>query len=149
APRRCAEGADRLPTAAADDARDAGATTGARTMMGSPVPPTSHTRAALDATDWSLVDASDAAATRGADSATGLSAAEATARRERFGANELDAAPPEPAWRRLLRQFADPLIYLLLGAVVISTIAWLFEGAHGVPVDAIVIIAIVIANAIL
>ncbi|MGM1030369.1 MAG: cation-translocating P-type ATPase [Actinomycetota bacterium] len=111
--------------------------------------PTSDPRAAHDATDWALVDASEAASTLGVDADAGLTAAEAAARFERFGPNELDAAPPEPAWRRILKQFADPLIYLLLGAVVISAIAWLFEGAHGVPIDAIVIIVIVVANAIL
>ena len=47
----------------------------------------------------------------------------------------------------MLKQFADPLVYLLLAAIAISTIAWVAEGATGVPVDAIVIALIVIANA--
>ena len=54
-----------------------------------------------------------------------------------------------PAWRRFLEQFQDPLIYLLLAAVVISVVAWALEGADGVPVDALVIAAIVILNAIM
>ncbi len=118
-------------------------------MTDAPGTPPSAPRAEHGETDWALVDASEAASTLGVDAATGLSAADAVDRRERFGANVLDAAPPEPAWRRILRQFADPLIYLLLGAVVISAVAWAFEGAHGVPIDAIVIIVIVVANAIL
>jgi Ca2+-transporting ATPase len=54
-----------------------------------------------------------------------------------------------PAWRKLLAQFADPLIYLLLGAVVVSVIAWLAEGAEGVPYEALVIAVIVVLNAFL
>jgi Ca2+-transporting ATPase len=29
-----------------------------------------------------------------------------------------------PIWRKILAQFQDPLIYLLLAAVVISLVAW-------------------------
>jgi Ca2+-transporting ATPase len=32
-----------------------------------------------------------------------------------------------PAWRKLLAQFADPLIYLLLGAIAISVAAWALQ----------------------
>ena len=54
-----------------------------------------------------------------------------------------------PAWRRLLAQFRDPLVYLLLGAIAISLVAWWVEGRHGWPVDAVVIAAIVALNAVL
>ena len=54
-----------------------------------------------------------------------------------------------PAWRKLLGQFADPLIYLLLAAVVVSLVAWALEGAEGVPFEAIVILVIVVLNAVL
>ena len=54
-----------------------------------------------------------------------------------------------PAWRKFLGQFADPLIYLLLAAVVVSLVAWVLEGAEAAPFDAIVIAAIVVANAVL
>ena len=43
--------------------------------------------------------------------------------------------------------FADPLIYLLLAAVVVSLVAWILEGRGG-PFDAFVIAAIVVANAV-
>ena len=79
----------------------------------------------------------------------GLSAAEATRRLEADGPNELQAAPPVPTWRKVLAQFQDPLIYLLLAAVVIATLAWVVEGAEGLPTDSIVITLIVIANAVL
>lgn len=54
-----------------------------------------------------------------------------------------------PGWRRLLEQFRDPLIYLLLAAVAVSLVAWLVDGATGIPVDAVVISAIVVANAVI
>ena len=54
-----------------------------------------------------------------------------------------------PAWRKFLAQFADPLVYLLLAAVVVSLVAWVLEGGKEAPFDAIVIAAIVVANAVL
>ena len=79
----------------------------------------------------------------------GLSSAEAAARLERYGPNELEAAEAVPAWRKLLSQFADPLIYLLLAAVGVSLVAWAVEGAEGVPFEAIVISVIVVLNGVL
>jgi magnesium-transporting ATPase (P-type) len=84
----------------------------------------------------------------GTDLGTGLSEAEVASRQERFGPNELRSTPPAPAWKVFLAQFADPLVYLLLVAIVISIVAWVVEGASGLPVDAIVIVAIVILNAV-
>ena len=79
----------------------------------------------------------------------GLNGAEAAARLERFGPNRLEAAQQVPRWRKLLDQFADPLIYLLLAAVAVSLVAWLLERGEAAPYDAIVIAAIVVANAVL
>ncbi|HWV85463.1 MAG TPA: cation-translocating P-type ATPase [Capillimicrobium sp.] len=93
--------------------------------------------------------AADVAAALGGDPDRGLSSAEAAARLARTGPNELAAAPPVPAWRRLLAQFADPLVVLLLAAVVVSVGAWAVEGGGGVPWDAVVIALILVANAIL
>ena len=94
-------------------------------------------------------DADDVAAELGTDVRRGLTAAEAAARLERHGRNELESAAVVPPWRRLLAQFADPLIYLLLAAVVVSLAAWGVEGADGVPFDAIVITAILVLNGLL
>jgi calcium-translocating P-type ATPase len=85
----------------------------------------------------------------GADLERGLGAREAARRLAARGPNELRSAPPVPAWRRVLAQFQDPLIYLLLAAIVISLAAWAIEGRAGWPVDAIVIALIVAANAVL
>ena len=99
--------------------------------------------------DASLLEGSEVVRSVGSDGEAGLSSAEASARLARVGPNRLDAADMVPAWRKLLAQFADPLIYLLLAAIVVSIIAWLLEGATGAPVEAIVIAAIVIANGVL
>lgn len=99
--------------------------------------------------DPSVHDADEVAALLGTDLHRGLPSAEAARRLETMGPNELRSAPPVPLWRRLLRQLRDPLVYLLLGAVVVSFAAWLAEGAEGVPFDAVVILVIVLANAVL
>ena len=54
-----------------------------------------------------------------------------------------------PRWRRLLAQFADPLVYLLLAAMVVSFVAWLLDGADGAPFQVIVIGVIVLINGVL
>jgi magnesium-transporting ATPase (P-type) len=102
----------------------------------------------LPAEPWRL-DAAAVAASLDTDVGIGLSSAEVRRRLERHGRNVLDAAEPVPAWRTLLLQFADPLIYLLLAAVVVSLAAWAAEGADGVPFDAIVILVIVALNGVL
>ena len=104
--------------------------------------------AAVAADPW-LRDAEDVARQLGTDPARGLSAAEVEARRRKHGPNALAARPPVPAWRKLLAELQDPLVYLLLGAVVVSFAAWWFEGAHGWPLEALVVFGIVIANALL
>ncbi|MEP7114541.1 MAG: cation-translocating P-type ATPase, partial [Ilumatobacteraceae bacterium] len=89
------------------------------------------------------------AAELGTDVGVGLTAAEAAERLVSDGPNMLAAPTQVPGWRKLLIQFADPLIYLLLGAVVVSLAAWLIEGAEGVPFEVIVILVIIVANAVL
>ncbi|HEY0876835.1 MAG TPA: HAD-IC family P-type ATPase, partial [Zeimonas sp.] len=99
--------------------------------------------------DPSLCDGASIARALGVDPERGLDEAEAARRLSREGPNRLRAKPPTPFWRRALEQFRDPLIYLLLLAAAISLAAWLVEGAIGWPVDALVIGAIVLANAVL
>ena len=78
--------------------------------------------------DRSLGAAADVAAALGTDIERGLEAAEAARRLAAEGPNTLRSTPPRPAWRRLLAQFQDPLVYLLLGAVAIALVAWVIEG---------------------
>ena len=102
-----------------------------------------------DIGDPSVMDAGAVAAALGVDVEAGLSAQEAASRLAQNGPNELRAAPPVPAWRRVLAQFQDPLIYLLLAAVAVALVAWWVEGRVGWPVDAIVIAAVVLLNAVI
>jgi P-type Ca2+ transporter type 2C len=99
--------------------------------------------------DASVMDVDAVAAALEVDLETGLSAQEAARRLAQNGPNELRAAPRAPAWRRVLAQFQDPLIYLLLAAVAIALLAWWVEGHVGWPVDAIVIAAVVLLNAVI
>src|SRR5688500_12359767 len=78
----------------------------------------------------------------GTDTAAGLDGGEADRRLARHGRNELAQAPPEPWWRRLGRQFADLLIWLLIAAALLS-------GVLGEWVDAIAILTIVVLNGVL
>jgi magnesium-transporting ATPase (P-type) len=94
-------------------------------------------------------DADDVARELGVDPAAGLSDAEAARRLAAEGPNELRSRPPVPFWRKALDQLRDPLVALLLVAVGISVAVWWIEGADGVPVDAVVIAAIVLLNAVL
>ncbi len=95
------------------------------------------------------MDTDAVAAALGVDVENGLSAQEAARRLAQNGPNELRAAPRAPAWRRVLAQFQDPLIYLLLVAVAIALLAWWVEGRVGWPVDAIVIAAVVLLNGVI
>lgn len=83
------------------------------------------------------------------DAAAGLSADDAAARLAQDGPNALAATPGVPAWRRLVSQLADPLVYLLLAAVAISLLAWWVEGRDSTPYDAIVVAVVIVANALI
>jgi Ca2+-transporting ATPase len=71
----------------------------------------------------------------------GLSAAEARRRLAEAGANEIQRAQRTSRWRLLARQLASPLIWLLLGAAVVS-------GFLGEVADAVAIATIIVLNAL-
>jgi potassium/sodium efflux P-type ATPase len=95
------------------------------------------------------MDARAVAAALDVDPGSGLSAQEAARRLAQDGPNELRAAPQMPVWRRVLAQFQDPLVYLLLAAVAIALLAWWVDGRTGWPIDAIVIAAVVLLNGVI
>ncbi len=99
--------------------------------------------------DPSVMDVGTVAEALGTDLENGLASKEAARRRSKDGPNELRTATRMPAWKRFLTQFQDPLIYLLLIAIVISLTAWVIEGRSGFPVDAVVIALIVVLNGFL
>ncbi len=87
----------------------------------------------------------------GSDAVRGLSGDEARRRLEQYGPNQLNSAPETPWWKRLLEQFENFLVIILLVAVVISVIEWLLQDPResALPYEAIVILLIVILNAML
>ena len=89
----------------------------------------------------------DAVAALGSDVRRGLTEEEARARLARHGRNELVGEAPTPAWRRLLAQFQDVLVILLLVATVISTALWIYERDAALPYEALAILAVVLLNA--
>jgi P-type Ca2+ transporter type 2C len=72
----------------------------------------------------------------------GLSQAEAAARLEHFGPNELPREPAPTVWQILLRQFKSPLIYILLLAAIVSL-------AINHPADAAFIAVVLLVNALI
>jgi magnesium-transporting ATPase (P-type) len=72
----------------------------------------------------------------------GLRTVEASDRLRRFGRNELPTTPGKSPLRRLLDQFDNLLIYVLLGAAVITALL-------GHPIDTGVILAVVAINAVI
>lgn len=79
---------------------------------------------------WHALEVDDALVAVSAEM-TGLSSVEATRRRERFGPNELPAAPPTSWWRVFARQFVSPLIAILAIAGVVTVVQrhWVDAGA--------------------
>ena len=116
----------------------------AKTLQAGAVTPT-----AVSFDDPCTTDADVVARVLGLDLQAGLTAVEASVRLAQDGPNQLRSIPRRPAWRRFLAHFHDPLVYLLLVAVLIALVAWVIKGHVGWPVDAIVIAAIVVLNAIL
>ncbi|MFM7266754.1 MAG: cation-translocating P-type ATPase [Cyanobium sp.] len=90
--------------------------------------------------DWSETDA--ALLLRLGSTADGLSSADARRRLLRHGPNRLASAPRTHALALLLRQFASPIILILLGAALLSFLL------HS-PTDSLLIVAIVSVSALL
>ncbi len=99
--------------------------------------------------DPSRLSGAAVAAAMESDAEAGLSVQEAARRLQQDGLNQLRATPVPAAWRQLLAQFHDPLIYLLLAAIAVALAAWGLDGARGWPVDAIVVALIVLLNGVL
>jgi len=72
----------------------------------------------------------------------GLSAAQVEKRRQQYGSNQLIEAPPVPSWKKLLGQFKDLVIWILIFAAIIS-------GLMKEWADTAAILAIVIVNGII
>jgi Ca2+-transporting ATPase len=87
----------------------------------------------------------------GANAERGLSTAQADAIRLEIGPNHLPEPPKKSSLRRLLKQFANPLVLTLLGAAAVSMGVALASVQSGNPLqkygDAVAILLIVALNA--
>jgi len=80
-------------------------------------------------------------------SAEGLSTQEAEARLAANGKNKLKEAEKDTLFKKLMMQFADPMIIILIVAAVISGVTAVYSGESFT--DVIIIMAVVIINAVL
>ncbi|MCR5804758.1 MAG: cation-translocating P-type ATPase [Clostridia bacterium] len=86
----------------------------------------------------------------GTDLEQGLSAAKAEEILSKVGPNSLGEAKKTPLWKRFLGQFADAMVFILLGAAALSAVMAVREGGGFKSwIDVIVILAIVVLNAVL
>ena len=77
----------------------------------------------------------------------GLSAQEVDESRRKHGANTLTEIPPDPLWKKVLEGFKDPMIMILLVALVVQ-VALFFLGQAEWFEPAGILIAIMIANGV-
>ncbi|HHL35283.1 MAG TPA: HAD family hydrolase, partial [Desulfobulbaceae bacterium] len=93
-------------------------------------------------TPWHALSAGEAVRLLQSDIQSGLSSEEVRKRQRQFGYNTLPQAKGKPSWQRFLLQFHQPLIYILIGAGIIT--AGLREW-----VDSGVIFGVVLVNAVI
>ena len=79
--------------------------------------------------------------------AEGLSSKEAEERLQKEGKNKLQEPPKDSLFKKLMMQFADPMIIILIVAAAISGVTSFY--AHEGFTDVIIILAVVIINAVL
>jgi Ca2+-transporting ATPase len=91
---------------------------------------------------WHALSVEEVVARLGTDAARGLPGSEADRRLVAVGDNVVREQPPVPLWRRLLRQFQELVVWILLAAACIS--GFLRDWA-----DAAAIVAIVLVNTII
>ena len=80
-------------------------------------------------------------------SQNGLSSEEAASRLEKNGKNKLQEGKKEKLIVKFFKQLGEPMTIILLIAAAISGVIEVVEGAF--PVDAVIILAVVLLNAIL
>ena len=78
---------------------------------------------------------------------TGLTAKQVEESRNKHGSNSLTQIPPDPLWKKILEGFKDPMIMILLVALVVQVVLFFLGQAEWFePVG--ILIAILIANGV-
>ena len=72
--------------------------------------------------DWYRLDAAEATGRLEVEPQKGLSGAEVSQRRSKYGPNELAEEAKEPGWKQFLRQYADYMQIMLLAAAALSVV---------------------------
>jgi len=90
---------------------------------------------------WHQLQAEEIVRLLDVDLETGLVAEEVKRRQEKFGLNRITAHRGTSLWLKFLQQFNQPLVYILLAAVVVTALL-------GEWVDSSVIFAVVLVNAV-
>lgn len=78
---------------------------------------------------------------------TGLSAQAVEESRKKYGANTLTQIPPDPLWKKILEGFKDPMIMILMVALVVQVVLY-FLGQAELFEPVGILIAILIANGV-
>ena len=77
----------------------------------------------------------------------GLTAKQVEESRQQHGANTLTQIPPDPLWKKILEGFKDPMIMILLVALVVQVVLFfLGQSEWFEPVG--ILVAILIANGV-
>lgn len=82
-------------------------------------------------------------------SRTGFTSNQARDALAQYGPNALPEQPAESLLHRYLRQFRNPVIYILLFALAFDLAIWWQEGAGDIPLEAVTILVILLFNSIL
>ncbi|MGN1106150.1 MAG: HAD-IC family P-type ATPase, partial [Huintestinicola sp.] len=77
----------------------------------------------------------------------GLTQSEAEESRKKNGANTLTQIPPDPLWKKILEGFKDPMIMILLVALVVQVVLFFLGQAEWFE-PAGILVAIMIANGV-
>jgi len=98
---------------------------------------------------WSM-SPDDVLKSHGVTVAKGLTDAQVTDLRAKYGSNELEQEEATPLWKLVLAQFDDLLVKILLGAASFSFVAACFDDKEGIEafVEPFVIIFILVLNAV-
>ena len=102
------------------------------------------TTTATPPTRWWALDPEAATAQLDTDPATGLSSAEVTARRERYGSNTLTAQAAPSVWSVVFQQLRDPMNIMLIAVAAVS--AAIGQGSTALIVGFLVVINVVIGT---
>ena len=97
---------------------------------------------------WHLDSLDQIESTLGTNYKTGLDARQVLSQREKYGENKLDAKKKKTFFMRLVSQFADFMVIVLIAAAIVSVVVNFFSSEPD-WIEPIIILGIVLLNAIL